>query len=439
MRTSSAYSMSAPMKKLTSRSLLLALLAFLVATGTAQPKEKDISLERQAATDLLTKLRDGLKAATGNKVELGQHPFHFVFLVDSSRSAMRSPETLFARNVIGQFLKVVAANEDARNVSIENRSLASIYPYQLDLYKSGSNVVQSVEVTPDGIAKVTDSVPQTYQPSRPNGKPYINDPNKRRYDGHDNVQPRRDLLDLVGPESRGRPTLLVQITTNPLNEAPTDPKIDAAIRAQQGRTGKLEGSGFEPYGMMQTASRHSPDAVQVHFWMYGPSPATWNDTIGTRLITHPARGAKPVQPNPKPPNRPEEPRSYWWIVLLILLGGLGGAALWWFMAKVPVVVEGVPATVQRGQELALVATASAKGSRAVVLPAERTAGAPAGDLAVLKLAGSEVQIEGRTCMVSVSGGSPKQAIPLKKGPAGNQITISVKGGFTSTIHVKVLG
>lgn len=441
--------MSAPMKSMHKFPLLrivcLALIGLCLVgqAALAQPKkEDDISLERQAATDLLTKIREGIKTTSGKGTELGEHPFHFVFLVDSSRAASRSPETLFARNVIGQFLKMVAANEDSRNVPMENRSLASLYPYQLDLYKSGPGVVQGLEVGPDTIAKITDAVPQTYLTTRADGKPYVNDASKRRYDGHDNVQPRRDLLDMVGTENRGRPTVLIQITTNPLNEAPTDPKIDQQIRAQQGRTGKLEGSGFKPYSTMQTASRHSPDAVQVHFWTYGPDENAWRTALATNLITHPARGAKPAVPSKKPITKPKaEPKKgsiMAWLIPLIAILVIGGVAAWWLTAKVAVVVEGIPATVRRGQELGLVAAGSESGGRVVLLPPAKAAGAPTGTLAVMKMVGSQVQIEGRTCTVSVSGGSTKASIPLKPGPAGNQISLSVKGGFTTTIQIKVL-
>ena len=440
--------MSAPMKSMHKIPLLrivrLALIGLCLVgqTALAQPKkEDDISLERQAATDLLTKIREGIKTTSGKGTELGEHPFHFVFLVDSSRAASRSPETLFARNVIGQFLKMVAANEDSRNVTLENRSLASLYPYQLDLYKTSPWVVQALDVVPETIAKITDAVPQTYLTARPNGMPYVNDAAKRRYDGHDNVQPRRDLLDMVGTEIRGRPTVLIQITTNPLNEAPTDPKLDARIRAEQGRTGKLEDSGFKPYSATQTASRHSPDAVQVHFWTYGPDENVWR-TLPANLITHPARGPKPTEPKPKPAVKPKaEPKKgsiMAWLIPLIAILVIGGVAAWWLTAKVAVVVEGIPATVRRGQELGIVATGSESGGRVVLLPPAKAAGAPTGTLAVMKMVGSQVQIEGRTCTVSVSGGSTKASIPLKPGPAGNQISLSVKGGFTTTIQIKVL-
>lgn len=435
---------------------LTALLAMLVVAGaSAQPgKAPDISLERQGATDLLARVRTAVKEASGQDVELGEHPFHYVFLVDSSRAASRSPETLFVRNLIGQFLNLVSSNEDARNVGAENRSLASVYPYQRDLYKGDGETVKAIEITKENTSRITDAVPQTHFKTRPNGTPYVNDPVTRNYDGHDNVQPRRDLLDLLGVETRRRPVVLVQITTNPLNEAPTDPKVDQEIRKRQSRTALLEGTGFKPYGAMQLASRHSPDAVQVHFWTYGPDDTTWRTRLARELIKHPARGA--TLQKAAPPGCPagmvwdeakqecvpirRDSGSFLWVIpVLVLLVGAGAAAWWWFGAKLQLNIEDIPVTLRRGQEVALVAEGGSSSARTLVLPTTKVAGAPAGTLAVLRMQGSQAVIEGRACTVALSCGTVKPFVPLKVGPTGNQITLAVKGGFTTTIMIKVLG
>lgn len=432
------------------RSVALLWTVLLAAMSVGQPA-KDVSLERQGAVDLLSRIRQGAKAAAGEAFEIGEHPFHFVFLVDSSRAASKSPETLFVRNLIGQFLQSVVANEDARQVRIENRSLASVYPYQLDLYPA--EAVKALEVTKDNLSRITDGVPQTNFKTRPNGAPYVYDPANRKYDGHDNVQPRKDLLSSLGVETRGRPVVVVQITTNPLNEAPTNPKLDEEIRKRQARTGLLEGTGFRPYGDMQLASRHSPDATQVHFWAYGPEPARWGEKLNASLIDHPPRGGTAPMARPTPPSCPAgtvwDPvqkrcvaiakPSIWPLILgLVLVAGLAGAAIWWFGGKAQIMVEGDPKTLRRGQDLAIVASSAEKNANSVQLPASKSGGAPAGTLAVLKFAGSDVLIEGRTCSVSLGGGQSKASIPLKKGPNGNMVTLSVREGFSTTLNIKVL-
>lgn len=448
MKTPSPYTISGPMLSF-ARSVLVAWVALLAGLAAGQPA-KDVSLERQGAVDLLARIRKGTKEAAGENFEIGEHPFHYVFLVDSSKAASRSPEILFVRNLIGQFLQTVIANENARNVPIENRSLASVYPYQLDLYPA--EAVKALEVTEENLARITDGVPQTNFKSRPDGKPYVNDPANRKYDGHDNVKPRRDLLDSLGVETRGRPVIVVQVTTNPLNEAPTNPALDAEIRKRQARIGLLEGSGFRPYGDMQLASRHSPDATQVHFWAYGPEPAQWGSKLNANLIQHPPRGAAPTA-RPSAPSCPvgtvwdpvqkrcvpvDKPSMLPLIVGLAVIGALAAVAFWWFGGKAQIVVEGLPTTLRRGRDLNLVGAGADKAANAIQLPASKAAGAPSGTLAVLRYVGSEVLIEGRTCTVSLGGGQPKSSIPLKKGPNGNMVTLGVREGFTTTLNIKVL-
>ncbi|HRI45050.1 MAG TPA: hypothetical protein PLL78_11785 [Fimbriimonadaceae bacterium] len=431
------------------RSILVLWTTLIAVLAGGQPA-KDVSLERQGAVDLLARIRKGAKDAAGESFEIGEHPFHFVFLVDSSRAASKSPETLFARNLIGQFLQTVVANEDARNVAIESRSLASVYPYQLDLYPA--EAVKALEVTKENLSRITDGVPQTNFKTRPDGKPYVHDPANRKYDGHDNVQPRKDLLGSLGVETRGRPVVVVQITTNPLNEAPTNPRLDEEIRKRQARTGLLEGTGFRPYGDMQLASRHSPDATQVHFWAYGPEPAQWGEKLNAGLIKHPARGSTSAV-RPTPPACPvgtywdpekrrcvpfAKPSALPWVIGILLVAGLLGGLVWWMGGRAQVVVEGMPTTLRRGRDLSIVGTGADKAPNSIQLPASKAAGAPAGTLAVLRYVGSEVQIEGRTCMVSLGGGQPKSTITLKKGPNGNMVTLGVREGFTTTLNIKIL-
>ncbi len=379
----------APRRLLTALTLTLTLLA---ASGIAQeprvPAGDGASSAKAFGLDLSARLKAKGAAPAENAL-------HYVFLVDTSQADTLSPLVIWNRDFIKSFLSSLVEFEGKARLPAASRSLVSLHPYQLDLYREqtyagdptrGTWALEAKTLGGDEVGREVGLLRGTI-PFRPNGEPYRLPGSRAPWFGHDNVGPRTALLSAIGPSRDGRPNVVVQITPNPLNEAPGREELGRRIANPDpnSMTAGIAGAGYEL--LLATEYEVSlPDGTRkrMSVWAYTP--------LG--LSTAPKIGRKPG-PAPPPSSFPPPPPSHNALStgpFLGLLGLLGVGGLWYaFARKTKVEVGGTLMTVRTTKPTP------------VILPL-RTGGDPqhVADLKLSPLASAPV-LEAVGCTLQIDG------------------------------------
>jgi type II secretory pathway pseudopilin PulG len=313
----------------------VALLAILGAAvvARAQPEGAPASETRseQAAVWLIRQLESELRQRIGDEkaLPLRDYPFHFVFLIDSSQASAKSAYPQFARQTIARFLHKVEERQHGR--SDGRQSLASIYPYQTELYLGEPYSVERLPLTKPNIERLVAKVPGATIPTLPDGRTPI--PSRG---GHDHATARMRVMQAVaGPGyNPSVPALFIQFTTISINELPGDPERDRAMRALGGQTGLLEETDFIAYsvqGLPLKTDDPGPGLApfDVYIWTYGPPVL-----VDARPLPTATTGATAAAP--------PRPRSLAWLWFLVVAAALVAAAAYVLMLVAkprPVVLE----------------------------------------------------------------------------------------------------
>jgi hypothetical protein len=395
-------------------------IAALVCASMAQPQPQTAKGTRsEAAAKWLTdQLNRELSSRAGLKgpKPLENHPFHFVFLVDSSQASFKSAYPEFAKQTMRHFLRGIREAQEGR-VGDTGGSVASIYPYQTELYTAAPYSAVQLTLDENAINDLASHVPAATLPTLADGTTPID-----VRGGHDHTDSRNALLKLLRQQAGGgdpgqaaRPPIVIQFTTVDVNETPGNQELDRRIRPLSARTSGLDDTGFIAYSVQGLPLKtESPgggkEPFNVYVWTYGPPS-----------FTGVASYAERTKPVPPPPQKTSIPT---WPLWLVLIGAAGAGA--YFLTKaglapaqVTITRNNSPAfsrSLRKGEAIEIWGPGATNVPvGAWILPAEVAPGVPPQKLASVRSVGRGVVIEPQTFDVMTTGQTGGGALNVDKG------------------------
>ncbi|HEY0866141.1 MAG TPA: hypothetical protein VGE01_02110 [Fimbriimonas sp.] len=398
---------------------LLLLFCGLASAQTTRSEGGAEWLDRQIREDLARTLK-----TPAGRDPLAEHPFHFVFLVDASQASWKSAYAEFARSTIERFLENVARRQKGRE---GENSLVSIYPYQLEPYRSDELSATALPLTPSSIATIVSKVPKSTIPVRADGKTAM-----PKQGGHDHVGSRRTVLDQVVTKDPKRPAILIQFSPIEVNEVPNDTALDRQRRPISARSGLLEGTGYRAVAtsglpLKTDAPGGGQQPYDVYVWITVPEDMS---------------GIASLAPAAPPPAR--DPGLGWLPPLLGLLVLAAAAfAAYRFFTK-PVLVTLTSGTnsifsrkIRPGQRFEIWGPQSTPPAvNAAALPNNVAPGMPAQRLARIVATTSGAKVEPDLCDVYAPGHTGGELRVEKNRKSGFQLTRGNQKTLMMQLHVQ---
>lgn len=430
--------------RLPARLLCAILLVGALSLAPRSIAQSDQDTMTQAAFDqvvdnttkeVLKKINDGLVQRLGlaaKSTPLADHPYRFVFLVNTAQATWNKMSVRVVRDSTRRILKRLETyplRDRAKAVDPSDHSYASVFPYERDLYVEAmpglyTTIYRDHRLDrPEDADGAADAMPENCIPKRADGvTPYVSIRDGQK-DGHDSVTTRDELMQLEPPLRDGLPTIIIQFTTNDLDQSGRGPKPKSDYDS-----GDFTTAGYEQYGRVSVDFGTPKDTQTAFFWIYGPARLSNQD-----LRPWPARidGTRH--------DGDHRDASFPWPILVI--AGIAIVAAVIFLSRgVNLTVDGTPLVIKRGQKVRIVAsTTSAGAGKTVSLTAGSSRNAPPGVLAdVCYAVGSvDVVVKPQVCSVSLGDGTPKTLVVLKRGSASNKVKLSHPSGYQAIIEIKV--
>ena len=253
-----------------------ALMAICLGQVTSRPT-KDAEAAIWIESQITRRLSD-----SGISGGLATHPFHYIFLFDSSHASSKSAFRKYAGDAIQEFLKRRAAEPSAE------RSRFSVYPYQVELYADAANSISAQQLTLPNIRAIDGKLPTSPLGRAPVDSAFATEStDPKDFRGHDHIGARKKAAELVGREStnsQSLPNIYIQFTTTSFSEVPGHQEIDRVVRNMNSASDGLEGTGLVAFPLEGFPPvTENPDENTAPFtvliWIFGPQSFDGIDTV----------------------------------------------------------------------------------------------------------------------------------------------------------------